>query len=166
MNEVTTVGLDLAKKVFQVHGVDAEGTTVLRKQLRRAQVLAFFSRLPRCLVGVKACATACGTWHACRVAGHGRRDRRKIRSCAVRDQWSSFVHALSRGQRPRLRAPSPLAVWPHSLRGANNLNHAATWPQRARDLEADNTKNGLSRVMRCAPRAPAVRGSSGLEICP
>jgi len=47
MNEITTVGLDLAKHVFQVHGVDAAGATVLRKQLRRAQVLAFFSRLPR-----------------------------------------------------------------------------------------------------------------------
>ena len=46
MGEVTTMGLDLAKHVFQVHGVDAEGATVLRKQLRRAQVLAFFSRLP------------------------------------------------------------------------------------------------------------------------
>ena len=44
MGEITTVGLDLAKHVFQVHGVDAEGATVLRKQLRRAQVLAFFSR--------------------------------------------------------------------------------------------------------------------------
>ena len=41
MNEITTVGLDLAKNVFQVHGVDAEGTTFLRKQLRRAQLLAF-----------------------------------------------------------------------------------------------------------------------------
>src|SRR5262249_61445165 len=48
MGEVTTIGLDLAKHVFQVHGVDAEGATVLRKQLRRAQVLAFFSRLPPC----------------------------------------------------------------------------------------------------------------------
>ena len=45
MGEVTTIGLDLAKHVFQVHGVDAEGATVLRKQLRRAQVLAFFSRV-------------------------------------------------------------------------------------------------------------------------
>src|SRR6185369_11926286 len=52
------IGLDLAKHVFQVHGVDAEGRTVLRKQLRRAQLLAFFSRLPRCLVGMEACATA------------------------------------------------------------------------------------------------------------
>jgi transposase len=58
MGEVTTIGLDLAKHVFQVHGVDAEGATVLRKQLRRAQVLAFFSRLPHCLVGLEACATA------------------------------------------------------------------------------------------------------------
>jgi transposase len=46
MGEVTTIGLDLAKHVFQVHGVDADGTTVLRKQLRRAQVLTFFSRQP------------------------------------------------------------------------------------------------------------------------
>ena len=58
MGELTTIGLDLAKHVFQVHGVDAEGATVLRKQLRRGQVLAFFSRLPRCLVGMEACATA------------------------------------------------------------------------------------------------------------
>jgi transposase len=58
MGEVTTIGLDLAKHVFQVHGVDAEGAMVLRKQLRRAQVLAFFSRLPSCLVGLEACATA------------------------------------------------------------------------------------------------------------
>ena len=58
MGEVTTIGLDLAKHVFQVHGVDAEGATVLRKQLRRTQVLGFFSRLTPCLVGLEACATA------------------------------------------------------------------------------------------------------------
>jgi hypothetical protein len=63
MGEVTTIGLDLAKHVFQVHGVDAEGAMVLRKQLRRAQVLAFFSRLPPCLVGLEACATvAAAAW--------------------------------------------------------------------------------------------------------
>src|SRR5258705_12087692 len=70
MNEITTVGLDLAKNVFQVHGVDAEGTTVLRKQLRRAQVLAFFSRLPRCLVGMEACATAHYWARELRTLGH------------------------------------------------------------------------------------------------
>src|SRR5689334_12941571 len=58
MGEITTIGLDLAKQVFQVHGIDADGTTVLRKQLRRSQVLSFFSRLAPCLVGMEACATA------------------------------------------------------------------------------------------------------------
>ena len=58
MSEVTTIGLDLAKHVFQVHGVDASGAVVLRKQLRRGQVVAFFAALPRCLVGLEACATA------------------------------------------------------------------------------------------------------------
>src|SRR5215470_16599506 len=58
MSEVTTIGLDLAKHVFQVHGVDASGVTVLRKRLRRSQVMAFFAGLPRCLIAVEACATA------------------------------------------------------------------------------------------------------------
>src|SRR5205807_5741687 len=68
--EVTTIGLDLAKHVFQVHGVDAEGATVLRKQLRRAQVLAFFSRLPRCMVGMEACGTAHYWARELRALGH------------------------------------------------------------------------------------------------
>ena len=58
MNEVITIGVDLAKNVFQVHGVDAEGTVVVRRQLRRRQVLAFFEKQPPCLVGMEACATA------------------------------------------------------------------------------------------------------------
>jgi transposase len=58
MSEITTIGVDVAKHVFQVHGIDAQGTTVLRKRLRRGQVLAFFSRIPRCVVGLEACATA------------------------------------------------------------------------------------------------------------
>jgi transposase len=58
MNEVTTIGLDLAKSVFQAHGVDASGKPVIRRQLRRRQVLAFFKKLPPCLVGMEACATS------------------------------------------------------------------------------------------------------------
>ena len=58
MNEVTTIGLDLAKNVFQVHGVDAEGNVVVRRQLRRSRVLPFFKALAPCLVGIEACATA------------------------------------------------------------------------------------------------------------
>ncbi len=58
MREVSTIGLDLAKNVFQVHGVDGSGRTLLRRQLRRGQVLPFFKKLPPCLVGIDACATA------------------------------------------------------------------------------------------------------------
>src|SRR2546422_8201314 len=56
--QVSTIGLDLAKNVFQVHGIDANEKVVVRKQLRRSQVMAFFADLPRCLVGMEACATA------------------------------------------------------------------------------------------------------------
>ena len=58
MKEITTVGLDLAKSVFQVHAVDAAGAAVVRRQLRRTQVLLFFSRLRPCLIGMEACAGA------------------------------------------------------------------------------------------------------------
>jgi transposase len=56
--QATTIGLDLAKTVFQVHGVDSEGKIVLARQLRRGQVIAFFRKLAPCVVGMEACATA------------------------------------------------------------------------------------------------------------
>ena len=55
MTTITTIGLDLAKKVFQVHGVDSEGKVVVARKLRRKEVLAFFAKLPPCLVGMEAC---------------------------------------------------------------------------------------------------------------
>jgi len=58
MTEVITIGLDLAKSVFQVHGVDVEGGVVFRRRLRRGQMLPFFKKQPRCLVGMEACATS------------------------------------------------------------------------------------------------------------
>src|ERR1700747_3649789 len=58
MQTVTTIGLDIAKSVFQVHGVDAEGKAVIRRQLKRRYVLAFFQKLPSCLVGIEACASS------------------------------------------------------------------------------------------------------------
>jgi transposase len=58
MNEVATIGLDLAKSVFRVHGVDGSGKPIIRRQLRRRRVLAFFKKLPPCLVGMEACATS------------------------------------------------------------------------------------------------------------
>src|ERR1700730_10778538 len=56
--QITTIGLDIAKNVFQVHGIDAAEKVVVRKQLRRGQMLAFFKALPPCLVGIEACATS------------------------------------------------------------------------------------------------------------
>src|SRR5689334_590829 len=58
MQTVTTIGFDIAKSVFQVHGVDAAGQVVVRRQLKRRQVIAFFQKLPACLVGIEACASS------------------------------------------------------------------------------------------------------------
>jgi transposase len=58
MQTVTTIGLDIAKSVFQIHGVDAAGNVVIRRQLKRRYVVAFFEKLPPCLVGIEACATS------------------------------------------------------------------------------------------------------------
>ena len=58
MRTITTIGIDLAKKVFQIHGVDAEGKVVVARKLRRKEVLAFFAKLAPCLVGMEACGSA------------------------------------------------------------------------------------------------------------
>src|SRR5439155_4997828 len=58
MQTVSTIGLDIAKSVFQVHGVDADGLVVIRRQLKRRYVLAFFQKLPPCLIGIEACASS------------------------------------------------------------------------------------------------------------
>ena len=58
MQTITTIGLDIAKSVFQVHGVSAAGEVVIRRQLKRRAVLAFFQKLPPCLVGIEACASS------------------------------------------------------------------------------------------------------------
>jgi transposase len=57
MGDVVTVGVDIAKSVFQVHGVDAEGRVVVQRQLTRARLIPFFEKLPRCRIGIEACAT-------------------------------------------------------------------------------------------------------------
>ena len=58
MPSISTIGLDIAKSVFQVHGVDAAGQVVLRRRLKRRYVLVFFQKLPPCLVGIEACASS------------------------------------------------------------------------------------------------------------
>ena len=58
MGQVVTIGLDIAKSVFQVHGIDAEGGVVIRQKLTRARLLKFFGKLGPCLVGIEACGTS------------------------------------------------------------------------------------------------------------
>jgi transposase len=69
--QITTIGLDIAKNVFQVHGIDAAEQVVVRRQLRRSQVLAFFEALPPCLVGMEACATSHYWARELTKLGHG-----------------------------------------------------------------------------------------------
>ena len=70
MDKVSTIGLDIAKNVFQVHGIDEAGQVVVRRQLRRRQVLKFFAKLPPCLVGIEACGTAHHWARELRQLGH------------------------------------------------------------------------------------------------
>jgi len=64
--KITTIALDVAKQIFQVHGADAEGRVVLRRRLRRSQVAAFFANVPPCVAGLEAC---CGAHYWSRVLG-------------------------------------------------------------------------------------------------
>jgi len=80
MHAIATVGLDIAKSVFQVHGVDAAGQVVIRRQLKRRNVLAFFAKLSSCLIGIEACASshywsrAPGAWPYCALDAAGLHD--------------------------------------------------------------------------------------------
>ena len=70
MQTITTIGLDIAKSVFQVHGVDAQGKAVIRRQLKRRAVLAFFEKLPPCLIGIEACASSQHWSRELKALGH------------------------------------------------------------------------------------------------
>jgi transposase len=96
MEAVRTIGLDIAKSVFQVHGVDAQGKVVVRRQLKRRYVLAFFKKLPPCLVGIEA-------------------------ACASAHYWSRELQAL--GHTVRLMPPA--YVKPYLKRQKNDATAAA-----------------------------------------
>src|SRR5512134_960917 len=70
MQTVTIIGLDIAKSVFQVHGVDVEGQVLFRRKLKRRYVLAFFQKLQPCLVGIEACATSHHWSRELKTLGH------------------------------------------------------------------------------------------------
>src|SRR5262249_35867522 len=70
MQTVKTIGLDIAKSVFQIHGIDAAGNVVVRRKLKRRYVLLFFQKLPPCLVGIEACASSYHWSRELQALGH------------------------------------------------------------------------------------------------
>ena len=96
MQTITTIGFDIAKSVFQVHGVDAGGQVLIRRQLKRRQVLTFFQKLPSCLVGIEACASS--------------------------HHWSRELQALELGHTVRLMPPA--YVKPYVKRHKNDMADA------------------------------------------
>src|SRR5665811_1616244 len=87
MQTITTIGLDIAKSVFQVHGVDAEGKVIIRRQLKRRYVLAFFQKQAPCLVGIEACASS---HHYARAKSIGSGPDRLVPSCKNREFRTVF----------------------------------------------------------------------------
>jgi transposase len=124
MQTTTTVGFDIAKSVFQVHGVDAVGQVIVRRQLKRRQVIAFFQKLPPCLVGIEACASS--------------------------HYWSRELQAL--GHRVRLMPPA--YVKPYVKRQKNDAADAEAICEavtRTSMLMAWHRSNQTSKRLNCIP---------------
>ena len=96
--QITTIGLDIAKNVFQVHGIDAAEKVVVRKQLRRSQVMAFFAALAPCLIGMEACATAHYWARELRKLGH------KVRLMPAKDVKAYVKRTRTMLPTPKLSA--------------------------------------------------------------
>jgi transposase len=79
MQSISTIGLDIAKSVFQVHCVDAADQAVARRQLKRRHVLAFFEKLPPCMVGIEACASSRHGPARCSAGTYGALDATSLR---------------------------------------------------------------------------------------
>lgn len=94
MDQAITMGLDVAKHVFQVDGIDASGSVVVRRKLRRSEVLAFFERAEPCLVGIEACATA---RHWARAIGAFGHEVRLMPANYVRGRFESRERAIGAG---------------------------------------------------------------------
>ena len=93
MQAITTIGLDIAKSVFQAHGVDVEGHVVIRRQLKRRYVLTFFQKLSPCLVGIEACASAHHWSRELQALGHTVRGG-GVLACFM-PQWLNLIFAAA-----------------------------------------------------------------------
>jgi len=132
--DISTIGLDLAKTVFQVHGIDASGAVAIRKTLRRSQVLPFFAKLRPCLVGMEACGTSHHWARELVKLGHevklmppayvkpyvkrGKTDANDAEAIceAVTRPTMRFVAVKSREQQPRWDCTGRASCWSKSAR--------------------------------------------------
>ena len=99
--KITTIGIDLAKNVFQVHGVDERGKAVLKKQLKREQMVTFFANLPPCLIGMEACGSA--HFWARKLQGvgaHGKTDGAAVRETVRQDATRTMRPMRKRSAKP------------------------------------------------------------------
>ena len=115
--QVSTIGVDLAKNVFQVHGVDSAGKVVITRQLRRKQVVDFFSKIPACLVGMEACGTA----------HHWAREVSKL-GHTVRLMPPSYVKGyVKRSKNDAADAAAIRGCWPRSRPSSSPLPLPTKW---------------------------------------
>jgi hypothetical protein len=138
MGEVSTIGLDIAKSVFQVHGVDVAGAVVIRKRVSRAKVLEYFGDLPPCLVGIEACPSA--------------------------HHWGRELQTL--GHTVKLIPPSYVKAY--LKRGKNDPNDAeAICEAAAVDAVRPDQDKGAAERLDAAPD-PAIAGAPAhnVEQCP
>jgi transposase len=98
MQAITTIGLDIAKSVFQVHGVDAVGQVIIRRQLKRRYVLAFFQKLPPCLIGIEACASSHHWSRELKALGHTVRLMPPAKKCCSANGRSSHLASFAAPQ--------------------------------------------------------------------
>jgi transposase len=96
MEQVSIIGIDLAKRVFQAHGAAADGSVVFRKKLSRSQLLAFLTAQPRCTVAMEACATAHGWGREIGKLGHGARRYQRYHRPVEGDRRARHHHGRHR----------------------------------------------------------------------
>ena len=145
----TTIGLDVAKHVFQLHGIAGGGQVILRRQLRRSELLAFFKALPTCVVGVEACASA--------------------------HYWAREISALSRDQRLLIRVEDAGSLATTPARPAQSLdspclpvpcNEPIQCRPAQREFPSDLLNHADPEALRVAVQQVADRGLSAADFVP
>ena len=157
MQAITTIGLDIAKSVFQIHGVDGEGKIALRRQVKRSQVLGFFRKLQPCFVGIEACASSHYWSRELQALGH-----------MVRLMPPAYVKPyLKRQKNDAADAEAIPAFAGTSLRGRAATEHAVRSDENSRPAGVPDTAPDTAPIHPptdgCHQRDP--RASGGVRHC-